>query len=98
MGIFHLPVYTFCHFEQSEKSLSIWFIRFLVVSLLEMTMDSVNYFLSVMKDAVKCQRHMIRSNQTNMQHEISHGLRYQKQLSLEHVGVRDLGKCIVMCS
>ena len=41
----------FCHFERSEKSLSVWFIRFLVVSLLEMTMKSVNYFLSVIKDA-----------------------------------------------
>jgi len=36
---------------ESEKSFSVWFIRFLVVSLLEMTVKSVNYFLSVMKDA-----------------------------------------------
>ncbi len=61
VGILHFLVYSFCHFEHihyvqcklREKSLNMRHIRFLVVSLLEMTIESVNYLLCFMKDAKK---------------------------------------------
>ena len=52
LGILHFVVYTFLSFRAKREIFNrlAYTIRFLVVSLLEMIIKSVNYFLTVMKD------------------------------------------------